>query len=584
MEKETKPRPPIINCHTHIFTGDHVPPYLAKTFVWWPFYLLFYLPLILWAVKAWNRWDGRVRFSTAYRWLRRARYRAAIRINRARWLSLLRWAIVALAVLHVFYILYDWIALLVKPDDSITNHWIVYLRERLEKWNVLFPIASPALKISLVAVVVLFIRVGRNFILFIMKRVWGFLQLLPGKMTISLIERYILLCRFTLYRRQSRIMSQLRAQYPPGTGFVVLPMDMEYMKAGKLKPGARYYDQMAELARIKNDKDYKDVLYPFVFADPRRIQADPGFFRYAFQGGRVSLGECFIKEYIEGHGFSGFKIYPALGYYPFEEELLPLWKYAADRSLPITTHCIRGTIFYRGRKKPEWDEHPVFKEVTSRGTFAPLLLPELKNEEMQLNFTHPMNYLCLLEEPLLRILVGKARDNRIRDLFGYHGPETPMDHNLNHLKICFAHFGGEDQWKRYLELDRYTYSQQLIRKPDQGIDFLYNHQGALSFGKMEQVWKFGDWYSVICSMMLQYEQVYADISYILHNEEIFPLLKQTLHPGNEKLRRRVLYGTDFYVVRNHKSDKQLVAEALAELDVEEFDLIARENPRGFLGL
>ena len=84
--------------------------------------------------------------------------------------------------------------------------------------------------------------------------------------------------------------------------------------------------------------------------------------------------------------------------------------------------------------------------------------------------------------------------------------------------------------------------------------------------------------------MLQYENVYSDISYILHDEAIFPLLKQTLQHDNGKLRRRVLFGTYFYVVRNHKSDKQIVTDTLAELDEEEFDLIARENPRASLGL
>lgn len=584
MEEQTGARRPIINCHTHIFTGDHVPPHLARTFVWWPFYYVLSLPLILWGVKSWNKWTDAIQFSPVYKAGKRAWYKFSIWIRRTWLLNILQWIIGTLAIIHVFYILYDWASLVFEPDESVINDWILILREKLEEWNILFNIDNLFLKALLVAAVMLFFTSGRNFILFILKRVWSFFQLLPGKMTTDLIERYILLCRFSLYKHQHGIMARLKAQYPPGTGFVVLPMDMKYMDAGKLKPKGAYSRQMEELARMKNDNDYKDILYPFVFVDPRRIREYPDFFRYAFHDGRVSLEECFVKEYIEGHRFSGFKIYPALGYYPFEEALLPLWKYAADRGLPITTHCIRGTIYYRGSKKREWDEHPVFEEPVPGGTTAPLLLPERKNEQFQLNFTHPMNYLCLLEEPLLRKLVGKAGDNRIRELFGYNGPEAPLDHNLSHLKICFAHFGGEDQWKRYLELDRYNYSLQLIRNPDRGIDFLYNRQGAYSPAKLEQVWKYTDWYSIICSIMLQYENVYSDISYILHDESIFPLLKQTLQPENDKLRRRVLYGTDFYVVRNHKSDKQIVADTLAELDEEEFDLIARENPRVFLGL
>ncbi len=584
MEEKTASRLPVINCHTHIFTGDHVPPHLARTFVWWPFYYLLSLPLILWGVKSWNKWADAIQFSPAYRAGKRAWYKFSIWISRTWLLNILQWIAGALAIIHVFYILFDWISLVVSPDDSMANRWLMALRLRLEEWHILFTINSFFIKLALVVAIMVFFRPGRNFIFFILRRLWGFFQLLPGKMTTELIERYILLCRFTLYKHQRGVMAKLRAQYPPGTGFVVLPMDMKYMEAGKLRARGDFYKQMEELADLKKDKDYKDTLFPFVFIDPRRIREEEGFFRYSFRDGQVSLEDCFLREYMEGHRFSGFKIYPALGYYPFEEDLLPLWKYAADRGLPITTHCIRGTIYYRGRKKREWDEHPVFEESTRGGGMAPMLLPERKNEAFQLNFTHPMNYLCLLEEPLLRKLVSNARDNRIRELFGYNGPDKTLSHGLSRLKVCFAHFGGEDQWKRYLELDRYNYSLQLIRNPGRGIDFLYNRKGKRSEAKLEQVWKYADWYSIICSIMLQYPNVYSDISYILHDEAIFPLLKQTLQPENEKLRSRVLYGTDFYVVRNHKSDKQIVTDTLAALDEEEFNLIARENPRRFLGL
>jgi predicted TIM-barrel fold metal-dependent hydrolase len=81
--------------------------------------------------------------------------------------------------------------------------------------------------------------------------------------------------------------------------------------------------------------------------------------------------------------------------------------------------------------------------------------------------------------------------------------------------------------------------------------------------------------------MLQKPNVYADISYILHGDQaILPLLKQTL--ANEQLKTKVLYGTDFFVVRNHKSDKNILADMLGGLSEDEFDLIARKNPASFL--
>lgn len=80
--------------------------------------------------------------------------------------------------------------------------------------------------------------------------------------------------------------------------------------------------------------------------------------------------------------------------------------------------------------------------------------------------------------------------------------------------------------------------------------------------------------------MLQKENVYADISYIIHDNEIVPLLKQTLQ--NPALRKRVLFGTDFYVVRNHKSEKQMLAELMTHLGDHDVDQIARVNPRTYL--
>lgn len=144
-----------------------------------------------------------------------------------------------------------------------------------------------------------------------------------------------------------------------------------------------------------------------------------------------------------------------------------------------------------------------------------------------------------------------------------------------------GHFGGDDEWLNFFEKDRDNFSKQLNEMPSKGIDFFNDEKGNRSKTKTEQVWKGADWYSIICSLMLQYENVYADISYILHkNELIIPLLTQTLQ--NPGLRSKVLYGTDFFVVRNHKSDKEMLAEMMAGLSEEDFDVMARCNPVKFL--
>ncbi|MFT2011574.1 hypothetical protein ACMA1I_23080 [Pontibacter sp. 13R65] len=78
----------------------------------------------------------------------------------------------------------------------------------------------------------------------------------------------------------------------------------------------------------------------------------------------------------------------------------------------------------------------------------------------------------------------------------------------------------------------------------------------------------------------RFPNIYADLSYILHKAEIQPLLKHTMQ--NPKLRSKVLFGTDFYVFRNHKLEKNILADMLQDLSDKDFDQIAMVNPRGFL--
>ncbi len=594
----SEPKSPIINCHTHVFTGDHVPPWLAKTFLPWPFYRLLPLSGVVKLLRWWYNNPGRVPYTNQYKKFERWLYRVRMVLARSFVLSLLKNLLGIFLTINVFFFAYDWLSSLIKPASSAVETGILsQVRQWLESFEVVITVSSAFVKILFFLLLMIFFKSGRNLIFFVLKRFWKFLGLLPGKQTMALLKRYLLIGRFSRYEGQAKIFEKLQRQYPPGSGFVVLPMDMEYMDAGA--PAHELQSQMDELAAIKR-KNPK-TFFPFVFADPRRIKADRRYFDYTVgeNGEIIPADDCLIKKWLEDQHFSGIKIYPALGYYPFDEALLALWKYAADKGFPILTHCIRGTIFYRGRKKKEWDEHPVFKQSTKADTdrdgdeqdneepddeqFDQLLLPERKNIDFQVIFTHPLNYLCLLDETLLRKLVGRSTDERIKKAFGYTDARTPMKHNLHHLKLCFGHFGGDDEWERFMERDRDNYSSQLFKAPSRGVEFLYNDnspQKKRRPGKPEQIWKFVDWYTIICSLMLQHPNVYADISYILYKPGILPLLKLTLQ--NPGLREKVLYGSDFYVVRNHKSDKEMLANIMAGLSEEEFDLIARGNPKKFL--
>lgn len=548
-------KPPIINCHAHIFTSDYVPPYLTKTFLPEPFYRILNISKIVVLVKWWFNNE-----KSPYKWpyqrwyirLKHTLYKIRIALVRYTVLAILKFFIGFFIFSLMFYELYsyfikDW---MISNDISTKYTDIVasliqqpFLEIITENWWI---------KSLLLIILFVFFPSGRNLLLFILRKFSKFIGMLPGKESKELIKRYMNIVHFARYKDQFRIFSRLQRQYPNNSGMVVLPMDMEFMGAGK--PLKTFEQQMQELAAIKNNHPKK--IYPFVFVDPRRTKVgSEKFFDYRIQKGKVILEPCFIKTYIEEHKFSGFKIYPALGYYPFDEKLLPLWKYAADNGIPIMTHCIRGTIFYRGSKEKSWDEHPVFEQYEGNQDddpkneqyFKPLLLPQIKAQDVQEIFTHPMNYACLLKKEWLAKLVGKSKDKSIHELFGYNKEKETIENDLGHLKICFAHFGGDEEWVKFMEKDRDNWAHQLNVYPDRGIDFL-NANGKASRIKAEQLWKYTDWYSLICSMMLQHDNVYADISYILHSDtNILPLLRQTLK--NSKLKKtgafwyRLLCGT-----------------------------------------
>jgi hypothetical protein len=572
---------PIFNCHAHIFRGIHVPPYLAKSLVWPPLYYLVHLPTLLWIFRNYLRIQRRQKYGPNSIYNRTVRFIEQLKKNV--FTGFLLYLVLFWLSLNATFFIIGWLSYLSPPPEDVSKY-IDLFRSWLVNFHILLDKPHWLLATAITLFVLSFVKLARNLIYFVLKNIWKFLGSVPGKNTKELLGRYVLLGRFTLYKSQSSVFTKLHSQYPPESKFIILPMDMEFLEAGKVSSEGSYKEQMLELVKMKSATQGKNF-EPFVFVDPRRIRKDGEFLKYIIEPGNVQLDQsCDVYNYIEINKFAGFKIYPALGYYPFDEDLLPLWLYASQNQLPIMTHCIKGTIFYRGGKKEEWNIHPVFMESDGKGKVRPLSLPEKKNVDFTVNFTHPLNYLCLLNEPLLRELVSNARKDEIRTLFGYTDKTTPLKYNLSNLKICLAHFGGDDQWNKYLESDRYPLSQRIIRNRNLGIDFALDKDGSLRWGLFEQLWKFGDWYSIICSLMVQYPQVYADISYILCKPRIMPLLKETLNKNlNPYLRTRVLFGTDFYVVRNHKSDKDLLAQLTYGLTEDEFDLIARENPESYLG-
>ena len=315
------------------------------------------------------------------------------------------------------------------------------------------------------------------------------------------IERIAKFAEIGLGKSMEVIFNQLQNYYE-GWGdmrFVILMMDMEQMGAGM--PLSNYQTQIDEMIRLRAKGNYAEILLPFIAIDPRRPE---------FTNGQVLLD--WVKKYFDQYGFVGIKMYPALGYYPFDEKLDELYAWAEKTQIPIMYHCIEGVIHYRGSLKG----------------YRP---PRFASKFHNLNETDPMKYQRNFTEP----------DN-------YH-------HLLKmfpKLKICLAHYGGDDEMKK--------------TSPN--------------------------WYTRVRELVCKYEYCFTDVSFTLNNPDIFQLVHNDINDAaNKDLGDKILFGTDYFVVEKNKDEAQLrdelrhfllSADAAKKITISSFDRIASVNPGEFL--
>ena len=124
------------------------------------------------------------------------------------------------------------------------------------------------------------------------------------------------------------------------------------------------------------------------------------------------------------------------------------------------------------------------------------------------------------------------------------------------LKLCLAHFGGAGDWERYLD-EQWDAGSAIGKK---------------------------SWLAKILDMIRsgEYPNLYTDIAFtVVANDEYLYLLKVLL--SDERVARRVLFGSDFYVVESAELEERRRAVRIrAVLGEELFKTIAHNNPSDFL--
>lgn len=126
--------------------------------------------------------------------------------------------------------------------------------------------------------------------------------------------------------RQSEVMRRLLPQYPRGTRFVVLPMELRPTAPGAIEADLRaQHDELAELAATP---PYAGTILPFATIFPDH----PGAAKE-------------VRRCIEELGFRGLKLYPRLGFAPDHPVLMQeVYPMLAERGLPVMSHCSRGGV------------------------------------------------------------------------------------------------------------------------------------------------------------------------------------------------------------------------------------------------
>lgn len=304
-------------------------------------------------------------------------------------------------------------------------------------------------------------------------------------------------------KTQEDVFNDLGEAYPAGTRMVALTLNMEHMGAGECK--VDYKTQLDEVLRLK--RKYPDTCLPFLCLDPRM---NPQRF------GGNNLAEV-ARLYIN-QGFVGIKLYPALGFYPNDPALYPVYAFAEAENVPITIHCDRGGAFFRSGQAG----HPP----------APFAYPWLNLDTAQPDNEYSDNY---LEPQTIELLL-------LGDVFLNIADKFPR------LKICLAHFGGTDD----------VLSSPAL--PPQRVS---------------------NWYEIIKRLMLQFDNVYADVSYTLYapnaRTKILADAQQT-----PKLADRILFGTDFYMVARELPERELLAGFQSAFGSVLFTKLAEENAKRFL--
>lgn len=361
----------------------------------------------------------------------------------------------------------------------------------------------------------------------------------------STLAKYISFLNVGTQRSQKEVFEiayNVAKKYDSNARIIGLTMDMDHMdNQGKL-PDKPLETQLAEVKALK--RFYPRNFYPFLGVDPR-TRSGSSLVEWAkkfLERGVIDRQTGKVHPY-----FYGIKLYPALGFFPFDPRLDELYAYASAKGIPIMSHCTRSGSFYVGNAIESLiPTNPAMISPTDAGFAA---VQQRIYDRIDRYYTSGLikNH-------------KKGANDLSCDLFGHPENYEPIMMKYPDLKICLAHVGGTDEIK--------WIGEPLVEK-----------------------WQIADgqnWSELLGNLLAKYPKMYADISYTLAALEDTKIKKyiNDLLPvadvNENAVGDRILFGTDFYMTEQEEKEEKLYQLAAQHIPSTWFDKLTRDNPDKYL--
>jgi predicted TIM-barrel fold metal-dependent hydrolase len=339
-----------------------------------------------------------------------------------------------------------------------------------------------------------------------------------AKLNSGMFKRYATFLEIGKSSDQITVFENLMSRYPNETmQFITLCQNLEYLGVGRSISG--FEGQIEEVLSIK--KTYPNDILPFFGLDPR----------WKSNGTEIrKTVESYFETKIEVGGtqvypFHGLKIYCSTGHYIFDEKLKETFEWAADNGVHVMSHCYYlGGIY-------NFDKNYITNNLNTNDVYAnqrynsPKFIDEGKWISRKLNLNRRAN--C------------RKSCSYFLEPYSYKSILNYFANRPDKLKICFAHYGGVNQIRASLGLEK-----DSEQKAPYGVAKI-------------------NWFKQVQDLMAQHPNVYADISYnvaeALEKKNGNNLLYDVfLKEAKQTYGNQILFGTDYFMTEKDSLEQDAV--------------------------